>query len=334
MCPQRDTRIRQRFHMSDDETYLTVCDENKTESYRLMLLRWHQMFSDQFSEQPSAEQVKRLDELELTTRSHGPPEPKPGQLIGYQVYLEVEQTLGLDWFEELTRSITPWSKFAHEENQPIYHAYATSNEGTPIWLWDHTAVITTLFNKRIIYLELVGLIAQEAIDKAVREFNSFSYGIPQRHCEQCENLFHPGNDLYGVDEVYFYLQRKTCSDQCSKIRRWQKTVLNGMLANVEFDKSITWEAVWERFGPNCYICGMEAIFDQEDLRLRQGTKAWKARWGEYKKWDIDRQAVVEHVHPRSKGGSHTWDNVRIACNRCNLMKSDSVQSDSYGNDNA
>ena len=29
---------------------------------------------------------------------------------------------------------------------------------------------------------------------------------------------------------------------------------------------------------------------------------------------------VDHVHPRSKGGTHTWDNVVAACRRCNGKK--------------
>lgn len=29
---------------------------------------------------------------------------------------------------------------------------------------------------------------------------------------------------------------------------------------------------------------------------------------------------VDHVHPRSRGGRHTWDNVVAACRRCNARK--------------
>jgi 5-methylcytosine-specific restriction endonuclease McrA len=29
---------------------------------------------------------------------------------------------------------------------------------------------------------------------------------------------------------------------------------------------------------------------------------------------------VDHVHPRSRGGKHTWDNVVAACRRCNGRK--------------
>ena len=32
--------------------------------------------------------------------------------------------------------------------------------------------------------------------------------------------------------------------------------------------------------------------------------------------------TLDHVIPRSKGGTHTWDNVVTACNRCNSSKGD------------
>ncbi len=35
-----------------------------------------------------------------------------------------------------------------------------------------------------------------------------------------------------------------------------------------------------------------------------------------------RQLTIDHVIPRSKGGTHTWDNVAIACKTCNHKKGD------------
>lgn len=31
---------------------------------------------------------------------------------------------------------------------------------------------------------------------------------------------------------------------------------------------------------------------------------------------------IDHVHPRSKGGEHTWENVVAACRPCNVRKRD------------
>jgi 5-methylcytosine-specific restriction endonuclease McrA len=35
-----------------------------------------------------------------------------------------------------------------------------------------------------------------------------------------------------------------------------------------------------------------------------------------------KQLTIDHIIPRSKGGTHTWDNVAIACETCNHKKGD------------
>lgn len=36
---------------------------------------------------------------------------------------------------------------------------------------------------------------------------------------------------------------------------------------------------------------------------------------------------VDHIRPRSRGGTHTWDNVVAACSRCNTRKRDHFPSE-------
>ena len=36
---------------------------------------------------------------------------------------------------------------------------------------------------------------------------------------------------------------------------------------------------------------------------------------------------IDHVVPRSKGGTHTWDNVVASCRPCNMRKEDHLLSD-------
>ncbi len=36
---------------------------------------------------------------------------------------------------------------------------------------------------------------------------------------------------------------------------------------------------------------------------------------------------IDHVHPRSRGGGHTWENVVAACKPCNLSKRDRLLSE-------
>lgn len=37
--------------------------------------------------------------------------------------------------------------------------------------------------------------------------------------------------------------------------------------------------------------------------------------------------TIDHIHPRSKGGKHRWNNVVSACRRCNAIKGDRFLSE-------
>ena len=37
-----------------------------------------------------------------------------------------------------------------------------------------------------------------------------------------------------------------------------------------------------------------------------------------------RAECIDHVHPRSKGGEHTWENVVACCRSCNVAKGDTL----------
>ncbi len=38
----------------------------------------------------------------------------------------------------------------------------------------------------------------------------------------------------------------------------------------------------------------------------------------------DRAECIDHVHPRSRGGEHTWENVVACCRACNVGKGDTL----------
>lgn len=62
----------------------------------------------------------------------------------------------------------------------------------------------------------------------------------------------------------------------------------------------TREALRKRDGDNCHICGEAMLFEtpQHD--------------NEY--------ATVDHLHPRSHGGKHGLDNLKLAHRRCNIAR--------------
>jgi len=57
--------------------------------------------------------------------------------------------------------------------------------------------------------------------------------------------------------------------------------------------------VFEKDNWVCYICGI----------LTTTSKKYKPN-----------RATLDHIIPLTKGGSHTYDNVRCCCNRCNIKK--------------
>lgn len=99
-----------------------------------------------------------------------------------------------------------------------------------------------------------------------------------------------------------------CSDKCKrrfnnlrsqrqKDRRTKRAKKNG-----KYDSSITLEKVYKKYHGFCYICGKHMILDR-------------------KNYNHPDSPTIEHVVPICRGGTHTWDNVRLACRECNNHKS-------------
>lgn len=73
--------------------------------------------------------------------------------------------------------------------------------------------------------------------------------------------------------------------------------------NAFVDKGITIEKLIQRDGSKCYLCGKETNFSDD-------------RWG----WYGPNYPTIDHVIPLSKGGKHSWNNVKVCCGRCNAEK--------------
>lgn len=64
-------------------------------------------------------------------------------------------------------------------------------------------------------------------------------------------------------------------------------------------------SVYERDGNRCYICGVQ-------VRKKAGRKHKKHR------------PTLDHVIPRSRGGSDDADNLKVCCSGCNQEKDDKM----------
>ena len=101
-----------------------------------------------------------------------------------------------------------------------------------------------------------------------------------------------------------------CSDRCrhrSINRRKDHRLHNGNT----IDKDITLEKLYTRDAGVCYICGQTC--DWQDFIVADGITICG-----------DNYPSIEHVMPISKGGLHSWDNVKLACRRCNSLKRDTL----------
>lgn len=136
----------------------------------------------------------------------------------------------------------------------------------------------------------------------------------ERECEWC-------------GEVYLSLNapRKYCSDVCAnnagwalkKLRYYRKGIsrsskdksrVNRAKRNGEVDFSITLPKLYKRDKGVCYLCNTPV--DYADSKY-DGN-------GHYIAGNM--HPSVDHVIPLASGGTHTWDNVRLAHRVCNSIK--------------
>ena len=79
------------------------------------------------------------------------------------------------------------------------------------------------------------------------------------------------------------------------------------IRQVEQDKDITLEKLYERDKGICYICGCRCNW--ADSKTKGGAFIVGETY-----------PTIEHVVPISLGGADTWNNIRLACWKCNTVK--------------
>ena len=101
----------------------------------------------------------------------------------------------------------------------------------------------------------------------------------------------------------------TCSKECSKMlhRDRHDHRLDRLKKNGEVDTSITLERLIERDDGVCHICGGK--IDKEDYSYKDGYRVTGRSY-----------PSIDHVIPIAMGGTHTWNNVKLAHMVCNAQK--------------
>lgn len=100
---------------------------------------------------------------------------------------------------------------------------------------------------------------------------------------------------------------KNCKRKNTRKREQRAEHKRRIREHVEFDKTITLDKLYERDHGVCYLCGKAC--DWSDFQKVNGAFVVG---GSY--------PTVEHVKPLCRGGSHTWQNVKLACFACNTKK--------------
>lgn len=126
----------------------------------------------------------------------------------------------------------------------------------------------------------------------------------ERECKICGSLF------YCLDKEI----KCTCSSECSReYARRKRNYRNDTRINKSnlIDKDISLEKLFIRDNGICYICG--------------GACDWSDKTTNNKIIYYGRNyPSKEHVIPLSKGGLHSWENVRLAHLGCNVDKGDTT----------
>ena len=126
----------------------------------------------------------------------------------------------------------------------------------------------------------------------------------ERHvCAECGNKYTASQ-----------LGTKYCSGRCAnrvgdrtkKARKRLRAEANGVVDTITLDELII------KDGNECYLCSEE--FNRNDYVITD--EGHFIVGGTY--------PSIDHVIPVSKGGTHTWDNVRLAHHYCNTVKSNNL----------
>lgn len=137
---------------------------------------------------------------------------------------------------------------------------------------------------------------------SMKEHRKTEYAKAKR-CVICGGIFHSGDE-----------RRKTCSSDCARVLREANHGLKRFKhkGGKIKDYGITLKRVYERDHGMCWICGKKTNFN--DVRYTKDGH----------KYCGDTHPVKDHLVPLAYGGDESWENVRLACWRCNKKKSDAI----------
>lgn len=103
-----------------------------------------------------------------------------------------------------------------------------------------------------------------------------------------------------------------CSETCRDAACWQRRDDTKRVNTDGQVEEITLREIYDRDRGRCYICGCRT--DWNDYHIVNGLKVVGPRY-----------PSRDHIIALHNGGTHTRDNIRLACWECNSLKSDKGQ---------
>jgi 5-methylcytosine-specific restriction endonuclease McrA len=132
-------------------------------------------------------------------------------------------------------------------------------------------------------------------------------------CVECGTRF-----ISSREQMYCDIRcMHKAQDRKKDVRKRSRIITNG-----EVDWSISISKLIKRDNNTCHICNSKC--DRNDFVMDNRGSFITGR----------KYPSVDHVIPVSKGGTHTWNNVKLAHCYCNAVKSDNVfQKEAYNQTN-
>lgn len=119
--------------------------------------------------------------------------------------------------------------------------------------------------------------------------------IKQVQCNKCGVAHNAKNEGKMCNQCIKKAKKEYRNKTC-KMRNHKKRCEK---YGTTYDSTVRASLVYSRDKYTCYMCGVKCIKSKE--------------------YRSD-MATIDHVIPISRGGAHTWDNVRTACMQCNTRK--------------
>jgi len=135
--------------------------------------------------------------------------------------------------------------------------------------------------------------------EAAREWR---LSVPQI-CKECGEPFYSefGNATYCCDTCRKRMKNRRKKPNHAHHGNPYKRRMRVKVTRLTYDRSVTLDAVYKKFGGRCCECGCETV----------RTKRYNPQ-----------MATLDHVIALSNNGTHTWDNVQLLCSSCNSNKRD------------